>query len=107
MPVDLNRLVTGGERPGQPVSFETFAKLQAQRPEVEVVVGIDYIRTRSGAEWVYNAELLGRKRPAVLASVMRRLDTNGDINGQSRSVRGNSLHGTRTRLGGGNPAGGN
>jgi hypothetical protein len=61
-------------RRGEPVSFEAFAAGQAQQSEILVVMSLEYVRTRPGAERIYRAECAGRKRPAVLARAIRRLD---------------------------------
>jgi hypothetical protein len=59
---------------GEPVSFEVFARGQARRPVTEIVMAIQYVETRRGAERIYRAERSIRNRQVVLSAAARRLD---------------------------------
>ena len=59
---------------GHAVSPEVMAAGQAQRPEIEIMLAISYVKTRSGAERIYWAEWRGRGRTAILAAASRRMD---------------------------------
>ncbi len=59
---------------GQPISKETFTRGQQQLTEMEVLFAIGYVETRQGAEWIYQAELKGLRRPTILARAIQRLD---------------------------------
>jgi hypothetical protein len=59
---------------GEPVAFDVFAKAQRQVPEKVLLMAVQYVRSKTGAERIYRAELAGRRRPLVLATAMIRLD---------------------------------
>lgn len=61
-------------RAGEPVSFDVFVGGQMGMPTLMVLMAIEYVRTRRGAERIYRAELSGHKRRVIIAAASRRMD---------------------------------
>lgn len=51
-----------------------FIALIARRPEIEILIAITAVETHHGAEQIFAAEGVGRKRPNILAAASRRMD---------------------------------
>ena len=56
------------------MTSDQFTQVQFRLPEVTVVMSIEQVETRLGAERIYRAECAGRNRPNVIQRAMRRLD---------------------------------
>jgi len=56
------------------VSFEVFARGQARMSETAVIMALQYVTTRRGAERIYRAERSIRNRQNVVTAAARRLD---------------------------------
>ena len=60
--------------PGADISAGAFAAGQQELSVLTVRMALQYVETREGAERIYQAEIAGLGRPAVIAAAVRRLD---------------------------------
>lgn len=56
------------------VVAQEFIALIAARPQPEILLAIRIVDTHDGAEQIFAAEGVGRKRPAILDAASRRMD---------------------------------
>jgi hypothetical protein len=59
---------------GHEVSFATMVFYQKLISEIELLMALQYVKKRHGAELIYRAEMNGKKRPNVIKAAIIRLD---------------------------------